>query len=110
MTGQRGHDSYQKADGPTDGEQTIDRTSSVEVEGREYPIDDSGRPSESLDVTLLRKSGDGGDPSESDGDDQLSVADAASMACASGEDPPAMAKDDQHAGSSRAVDSVNQSV
>ncbi len=31
------------------------------------------------------------------------------MACASGEDPP-MAKDDQHAGSSRAVDSVNQSV
>ena len=32
VAGQRGHDSYQKADGPADGEHTIDRTSSVEVE------------------------------------------------------------------------------
>ena len=89
---------------------TIDRTSSVDIEGREYPIDDSGRPSESHDVTLFRKSGEGGDNSESDDDDQLSVADAASMVCASDEDPPAMAKDDQDAGSSRAVDSDNLSV
>ncbi len=37
---QRGHDSYQKADGPTDGEQTIDRPSSVEVEFTRIP---SGR-------------------------------------------------------------------
>ena len=52
----------------------------------------------------------GGDTSESDDDDQLSIADAASMACASGEDSRAMAKDDQDAGSSRAVVSDNQSV
>ena len=84
---------------------------SVDIEGRENPIDGAERDtSESHDVTLFRKSGKGGDTSESDDDDQLSVADAASMACASGEDPPAMAKDDQYAGSSRAVDSNNQSV
>ena len=75
-----------------------DRTSSVDIEGRENPIDDAERPSESHDATLFRKSREGGDTSESDDDDQLSVADAASMACASGEDPPAMAKDDQDAG------------
>ena len=108
--GQRRHDSYQKADGPTDGEHTTDRTSSVNIGGRGNPIDDAERTSESHDVTLFRKSGKGGDTSESDGDDQLSIADAASMACASGEDPSATAKDDQDAGSSRAVDSVNQSV
>ena len=105
VTGQRGHDSYQKADGPTDGEQTIDRTSSVEVEGHENPI---GPHDVRNDVTLFRKSDEGGDTSDSDDDDQLSIAHAASMACASGEDSRAMAKDDQHAGSSRAVDSVNQ--
>ena len=31
--GQRGHDSYQKADGQTDGERTTDRTSSVDIGG-----------------------------------------------------------------------------
>ena len=55
-------------------------------------------------MTLLRKSDEGRDTSESDDDDQLSIADAASMACASGEDSRAMAKDDQHAGSSSAAD------
>ena len=102
-TEQRGQDSYPKADDPTGGEQTTDRTSSVDIGGQENPI-------EPHDVTLFRKSDEGGDTSESDDDDQLSVADAASMACASGEDPPAMAKDDQDAGSSRAVDSDYQSV
>ena len=88
--GQRGHDSYQKADGPTEGEHPTDQTSSADIGGQENPIDDAERDtSESHDVKLFR----------------LSVADAASMACASGEDPPAMAKDDQDAGSSRAVDS-----
>ena len=111
VTGKRGHDSYQKADGPTDGEHTTDRTSSVDIGGRENPIDDAERDtSEPHDVTLFRKSDEGGNTSESDKDDQLSVADAASMACASGEDPPAMAKDDQDAESSRAVESDNQSV
>ena len=107
MTGQRGHNSYQKADGPTDGEHTTDRTSSVDIGGQENPIDDAERDtSESHDVTLFRKSDEGGDTSESDDDDQLSIADAASMACASDEDSRAMAKDDQDAGSSRAVDSA----
>ena len=98
VTGQRGHDSYQKADGPTGDEQTTDRTSSGDIGGQEYPIDDAERDtSEPHDVTLFRKSDEGGDTSESDDDDQVSIADAASMACASGEDSRAMAKDDQHA-------------
>ena len=84
---------------------------SVDIEGRENPIDGAERDtSESHDVTLFRKSGKGGDTSESDDDDQLSIAHAASMACASGEDSRAMAKDDHDAGSSRAVASDNQSV
>ena len=58
------------------------------------------------DVTLFRKSDEGRDTSDSDDDDQLSVADAASMACASGEDSRAMTKDDHDAGSSRAFDAV----
>ena len=107
VTGQRGGDSYHQADVPTDGEQTIDRTSSVEVEGHENSI---GPHDVRNDVTLFRKSDEGGDTSDSDDDDQLSIAHAASMACASGEDSRAMAKDDQHAGSSRAVDSDNQSA
>ena len=107
VTGRRGPDSYQEADDPTDGEQTIDRTSSVDVEGHENSIGPHDVPH---DETLFRKSDEGGDTSDSDDDDQLSVADAASMACASGEDSRAMAKDDQHAGSSRADDSVNQSA
>ena len=107
VTGQRGHDSYHQADGPTDGEQTIDRTSSVEVEGHENSIGPHDVPH---DETLFRKSDEGGDTSDSDDDDQLSIAHAASMACASGEDSRAMAKDDHDAGSSRAVASDNQSV
>ena len=92
VTGQRGHDSYHQADGPTDGEQTIDRASSVGVEGHENSI---GPHDVRHDETLFRKSDEGGDTSDSDGDDQLSIAHAASMACASGEDSRAMAKDDQ---------------
>ena len=46
-------------------------------------------------MTLFRKSDEGGDTSESNDGDQLSTTDAASMACASDEDPPAMVKDDQ---------------
>ena len=101
VTGQRGHGSYQKADDPTGGEQTTDRTSNVDIGGQENPI---GPYDVRNDVTLFRKS------DESDDDDQLSIADAASMACASGEDSRAMAKDDHDAGSSRAVASDNQSV
>ena len=100
-TGQRGQESYPKADDPTDGEQTTERTSSVDIGGQENPI---GPYDVRNDVTLFRKS------DESDDDDQLSIADAASMACASGEDSRAMAKDDHDAGSSRAVASDNQSV
>ena len=88
-TGQRGQDSYPKADDPTGGEQTTDRTSNVDIGGQENPI---GPYDVRNDVTMLRKS------------------DAASMACASGEDSRAMAKDDHDAGSSRAVASDNQSV
>ena len=55
VTEQRGHDSYQKADGPTDGEQTIDRTSSVEVEGHENSI---GPHDVRHDETQFRKSDD----------------------------------------------------
>ena len=106
-TGQRGQDSYPKADDPTGGEQTTDRTSNVDIGGQENPI---GPYDVRNDVTMLRKSDEGGYTSESDDDDQLSIADAASMACASGEDSRAMAKDDQQAGSSRAVASDNQSV
>ena len=74
--GQRGHDSYQKVDGPTDGEHPTDRTSSADIGGRENPIENAERDtSESHDVTMFRKSDEGGDNSESDDDDQLSVAD-----------------------------------
>ena len=73
------------------------QASSADIGGQENPI---GPYDVRNDVTLFRKS------DESDDDDQLSIADAASMACASGEDSRAMAKDDHDAGSSRAVDAV----
>ena len=98
-TEQRGLGSYQQADSRL----AKNRTSSVDIGGQENPIEPHDVPH---DVTLFRKSDEGGDTSDSDDDDHLSVADAASMACASGEDSPAMAKDDQDAGSSRAVDAV----
>ena len=71
------------------------QASSADIGGQENPIEPHDVPH---DATLLRKSDEGGDTSDSDDDDQLSVADAASMACASGEDSRAMAKDDQDAG------------
>ena len=67
-------------------------------------------PSTTLRCDAVSQVRRGGDTSEPDDDDQLSVADSTSMACASGENPPAMAKDDQDAGSSRAVDAEYQLV
>ena len=78
--------SREKADEPTDGEHPADRTSSADIGGQEIPIDDAERDtSKSHDVTLFRKSDEGGDTSESDDDDQLSVADACGSAAAEGE-------------------------
>ena len=72
--GQRGHDSYQKADELTEDEHPADQTSSADIGGRENPIDDAERAtSGSHDETLFRKSDEGGDTSGSDDDDQLSV-------------------------------------